>query len=142
MPASARKDIFVGRQLCNERCHTRSGHPIDHEHLNRYTLGDYQIECEILELFASQLPRLINDLKRAVSQRNRCAWLEASHAMKGAAQAVGALQIAQLACEAEQAVDTFQNFDITELVAAADVVMSHINEYGRHYADRKAYPGK
>lgn len=73
--------------------------PIDHAHLSRYTLGNPDLEREILGLFVAQLPLSIEQLRFAVTDRE---WQVAAHTIKGSARAVGAGHVANLALEAEQ----------------------------------------
>jgi HPt (histidine-containing phosphotransfer) domain-containing protein len=74
--------------------------PIDHAHLSRYTLGNVELEREILVLFADQSPSYFLQLMAAENDK---AWLEAAHALKGSARAVGAWQLASAAERAERA---------------------------------------
>jgi len=72
-----------------------SGHlPVDLDHLRRYTMGDRQLEREILGLFADQLPVTIATLKSATTDKE---WSIAAHTLKGSARAVGAWSIATIA---------------------------------------------
>jgi HPt (histidine-containing phosphotransfer) domain-containing protein len=73
--------------------------PIDRAFLARFTMGNAALEREILELFAQQMPLYVEQLRVASSAR---AWKEAAHGIKGAALAVGAHQLAELAQEAER----------------------------------------
>lgn len=73
--------------------------PIDLVHLARHTLGDPQLEREVLQLFASQAEIYLNRLKEAADSR---AWREAAHTIKGAARGIGAWQVAELAEHAER----------------------------------------
>lgn len=72
---------------------------IDHNHLRRYTMGDMQLEGEVLQLFAKELPRSVHALRTA---RNDREWWVAAHTLKGSARAVGAWRIAGAAAAAEQ----------------------------------------
>ncbi|MEO0810181.1 MAG: Hpt domain-containing protein [Pseudomonadota bacterium] len=105
--------------------------PINYEHLHRYTLGDQRIEHEILQLFAEQLPQYIGQLQRAGELNDINAWLEVTHALKGAAQAVGATVLAQRAAEAEQAADRCSRFDTSKLAAAIACIIAHIAQEPR-----------
>ncbi len=86
---------------------------IDIKHLRRYTLGDIELEREVLELFLSQLPQTIAALHHASSERD---WRIAAHTLKGSGRAVGAWRIATLAESAERL-----QFGRNRL-AAADVI--------------------
>lgn len=72
--------------------------PIDHAHLNRYTMGDAALEREILGLFIANLPNTIRDLGLA---DNEADWHRAAHTIKGSARAVGAWRLARSAEVAE-----------------------------------------
>ncbi|MBL8565433.1 MAG: Hpt domain-containing protein [Hyphomicrobiaceae bacterium] len=77
---------------------------IDHEHLARYTLGNHDLEIEVLELFAGEAPRTLARLRAAaeadvVPPRD---WQLASHTLKGSARAVGAWKVASAAEAAER----------------------------------------
>lgn len=73
--------------------------PVDHAHLRRYTMGDRQLEREILGLFAGDLPKALMALRAAGSEQD---WKMASHTLKGSARAVGAWRVARAATAAEQ----------------------------------------
>ena len=77
---------------------SRASVPIDLGHLRRFTLGDRELEQEILGLFIEQAPATIERLLQAGSHRE---WQRAAHTLKGSARAVGAWQIADLAEHAE-----------------------------------------
>ena len=77
---------------------------IDHDHLARYTLGNRDLEIEVLELFAGEAPRTLARLRMAaeadvVPPRD---WQLASHTLKGSARAVGAWKVASAAEAAER----------------------------------------
>lgn len=78
-------------------------HPVDLEHLRRYTLGDRGLELEILSLFVEQLPITIGALKSATTDQE---WGMAAHTLKGSARAVGARPLAVLAEAAERVAST------------------------------------
>lgn len=73
--------------------------PIDLAYLARFTLGNTGLEREILELFAGQMPRYVEQLRAADS---RTTWELAAHTIKGSALAVGAHKLARLAQMAER----------------------------------------
>ena len=73
--------------------------PVDLTHLRQYTLGDRDLEREILGLFADQLLVTIDALKDAPSDKE---WTIAAHTLKGSARAVGAWSLARLAESAEK----------------------------------------
>ncbi len=65
--------------------------PIDWEHLARYTLGNKDVEKEVLELFARQSSHYVEKLKNAT---DASAWKEAAHTIKGSARGIGAWRVA------------------------------------------------
>lgn len=73
--------------------------PIDLKHLRRYTLGDVELEREVMQLFFAQVPKTIAGLADALNDHE---WRIAAHTIKGSARAVGAWQIARLAEQAER----------------------------------------
>ena len=73
--------------------------PLDIFHLRRFTLGDRRLELEILNLFIDQAPLTIQALQNAGNDHD---WLNAAHALKGSARAVGAWRLANLAERAER----------------------------------------
>lgn len=78
-----------------------SSHPaaIDHPHLRRFTMGDLQLEHEVLVLFATELPRTLANLQAATTLKE---WKIAAHTLKGSARTVGAWQVAAAAVDAER----------------------------------------
>jgi HPt (histidine-containing phosphotransfer) domain-containing protein len=110
---------------------TAAGAVIDLAHLRRFTLGDEQLEQEILTLFIEQAPLTINSLKRARTDRD---WVTAAHTLKGSARAVGAWRMASLA---ERAEDLGGPSDraacerlLRELEEAAGEARAHIRSLG------------
>jgi HPt (histidine-containing phosphotransfer) domain-containing protein len=77
-----------------------SARPVDLVHLSRYTLGDREIECEVLGLFANQAAIYLDRLAQAADDAE---WREAAHSLKGSAKAVGAWRTAEAAERAEAA---------------------------------------
>ena len=73
--------------------------PIDRRYLARFTLGNRELEREVLELFAGQMPRYVDQLRAAASAKE---WVLAAHTIKGSALAVGARRLASLAQIAER----------------------------------------
>ena len=112
---------------CNYDC-AGAASPINYEYLQRYTLGDRQVDNEILQLFAGQLMHQLQCLQNAADQNDRRAWLEVTHALKGSAQSVGATVLAQCAAEAEQAADNLDRFTTSALEAAIASIIAHVNQ--------------
>lgn len=68
--------------------------PIDLVHLARQTLGDAELEREVLDLFERQSLQILDRLRCANGAR---AWSEAAHTLKGSARGVGAFGVAAAA---------------------------------------------
>lgn len=75
-----------------------TGDPVDLAHLRRYTLGNTELEREVLDLFAQQAVTTLGQLRAAATHK---AWHEAAHTLKGAALAVGAWRVAAAGQQAE-----------------------------------------
>ena len=73
--------------------------PVDLTHLSRYTLGNAELEHEVLELFRRQTRLYFDKLSRASDDD---AWREAARVLKASARGVGAWQILRSAEDAEQ----------------------------------------
>ena len=66
----------------------------DREHLAHYTMDSLDLEREIVGLFVSQLPSILDSLFQAKSAED---WRFATHTLKGSAQAIGACRIGSIA---------------------------------------------
>ena len=67
---------------------------IDTDHLHRQTGGDYELERELLTLFAQQCVAHLRTIHGSTDRRVR---MDAAHTLKGAARAIGAWQVAEAA---------------------------------------------
>jgi HPt (histidine-containing phosphotransfer) domain-containing protein len=85
--------------------------PIDFEHLNRMTLGDANLEREVLALFSVQSAQLTGAI--AALPEDACAL---AHTLKGSARAIGAFVVAEAAAKLEEALTS--GSDPSELLAA------------------------
>ena len=72
---------------------------IDRAYLARFTLGNADLEREVLGLFVAQLPLYLEQLRSAHDAKS---WRQAAHTIKGSAAAVGARRLANVARLAEQ----------------------------------------
>ncbi len=72
--------------------------PVDLVHLSTQTMGDRALECEVLSIFLSQSQIYVSAYKAATDAGAR---KSAAHALKGAAKAIGAWHLAEIAeaCE-------------------------------------------
>jgi HPt (histidine-containing phosphotransfer) domain-containing protein len=75
-----------------------SSRPIDLVHLSRYTLGEREVEREVLELFCTQSLLYIERLRHAKSDQD---WKEAAHSLKDSACMIGAWRTGEAAERAE-----------------------------------------
>lgn len=88
--------------------------PIDLKHLRRYTMGNIELEKEILGLFLGQLPETIRSLHEAATERE---WHVAAHTLKGSGRAVGAWRVARLAEHAERQLNVMNRPACREAIA-------------------------
>lgn len=73
--------------------------PIDLVHLSKFTLGNRELEAELLGLFKSQSYIYLDRMKLAETEEE---WVRAAHSLKGSARAVGAWIVGEVAERAEQ----------------------------------------
>ena len=76
--------------------------PLDLVHLERQTLGDRDLQRELLALFAKQSPPLLARM-RALGDGEPAAFADLAHHLKGSALAIGAVGVAALAMDLEEA---------------------------------------
>ena len=67
---------------------------LDLDHLARYTMGNRELERELLRLFRTQIRAQLTGVARA---RDAEAWRFATHTLKGVARSIGAWTIADTA---------------------------------------------
>ena len=73
--------------------------PIDTTYLRRFTMGNAELEREVLGLFVEHAPGYVGQLSRAGDAK---AWHDAAHTLKGSARAVGAWRVGRAAEVAER----------------------------------------
>ena len=78
--------------------------PLDLDHLARMTLGDTELEHEVLAMFAEQSIRLIAAMAALPADASALA-----HKLKGSARGIGAFAVAEAAAELESAIRTGDN---------------------------------
>lgn len=113
----------VGRDLA-----MRSGAPVDLVHLARHTLGNRDLEREVLVLFQRQSACYVRRLKMADNTEEQCA---AAHIIKGSSRGIGAWRVADLA-EAVEAAYMEGRID-------ADLLVDHLSSA---IEDANAYIGE
>jgi HPt (histidine-containing phosphotransfer) domain-containing protein len=72
--------------------------PVDLVHLSTQTLGDRELEIQVLGVFTSQAGIYVNAWKAAKGAEAR---RRAAHSLKGAARGIGAWTLAEIAEQAE-----------------------------------------
>jgi len=105
--------------------------PIDRRYLARFTLDNTDLEREVLELFAGQMPLYLTQLRASATAK---AWKEAAHTIKGSAAAVGAFRLARMAELAEKIVVEHRGTPGNARENAVTAVAEAIEEACRHIA--------
>ncbi|MEW9808026.1 Hpt domain-containing protein [Mesorhizobium marinum] len=77
---------------------SRRGRPLDLSHLAAQTMGDRELEREVLAMFAEQAQAVRRQIAKAELKER----LFLAHALKGSARGVGAFPIAECASAIEQ----------------------------------------
>jgi HPt (histidine-containing phosphotransfer) domain-containing protein len=72
--------------------------PVDLLRLRRFTLGNVELEREIIGLFAVQAPIMMDALVKARTERD---WRDATHTLKGSSASIGAWLVAEAAARGE-----------------------------------------
>jgi chemotaxis protein histidine kinase CheA len=91
--------MIAGRLAPSEPYGRSSAPPIDLDHLRKFTLGNRDLEEEVLLLFADQIPEMFGRIREAETVQD---WRIAVHTLKGSARAIGAWGVASLAERAER----------------------------------------
>lgn len=87
--------------------------PIDFEHLSRMTLGEAELEREVLTLFDRQAGMLMQRMREGTAATIAAA----AHTLKGSAVGIGAFPLARAATRVENAAST-RGPDLNEALAA------------------------
>ena len=77
--------------------------PIDLVHLSRQTLGDRDLEMELLALFERQAVQIMGQIDAIGGGSDRRSHHDLAHTLKGSARAVGATAVALMAQRYEDA---------------------------------------
>lgn len=77
---------------------TAGARPVDLGHLARQTMGDRDLEREVLALFAQQLLTVIDQITEADARQR----VLLAHGLKGSARAIGAFAVAECAALIEK----------------------------------------
>jgi len=82
-----------------ETCGEASSRPVDLVHLSRQTMGDRELEREVLALFVQQALS-VRDSIAGAGEKER---LTLAHGLKGSARGIGAFAVADCAAAIERA---------------------------------------
>ncbi len=122
--ADATVDHWAGRVDDRRDAGTKA---IDFTYLRRFTLGNRDLEREVLYLFAQHSPGYLAALRQAATPK---AWHDAAHTLKGSARAVGAWRVARAAETAEKLrFDTDlerRQFALDNIAEAVDEAIAYI----------------
>ncbi|WP_026379630.1 Hpt domain-containing protein [Afifella pfennigii] len=98
-------------------------HILNEAHLARQTMGDGELQREILALFIDEAERLLRQAREASGPQIRA---ERVHALKGLARNVGAERLADAAAAAEaRALEGDE--ELSELAACVAEVVAHLS---------------
>lgn len=97
--------------------------PVDLVHLSRQTLGDRELEKEVLSLFVNQSTIYLQRLQTAKSIKER---KSVAHTILGSARGLGAWQVAEEAAKFEAHCTQKSNCD--SLASAVDDANAYIRE--------------
>lgn len=111
--------------------------PIDMEHLSTYTANDPVVTREVLALFRDQGEVWITALRQAADLG---AWADTVHTMKGASRGVGALELAELAEEAE-AVTEIDSPERHEIFARIEQALDRATRYAAQLLEDSPFVG-
>ena len=100
--------------------------PIDLVHLARQTLGDTELEAELLGLFERQAGVILRQISSAATGAERGFRRDLAHTLKGSARAVGAHRVASAAEDYEALLSS----SVTEepIAAAREVLAEAVEE--------------
>ena len=112
--------------------------PVDLARLRRFTLGNVELEREIIGLFATQAPIMLEALTQARTER---AWRDAAHTLKGSSGSIGAWLVADAAARGESVAEQTVSWanarrEIAETMHASLVYLAAVQ------AELKASPAK
>jgi HPt (histidine-containing phosphotransfer) domain-containing protein len=81
-----------------EMCGAARARPVDMEHLSRQTMGDRDLEREVLDLFVQQ----VVSVRGRIADADEKGRVMLAHGLKGSARGVGAFAVADCAAEIEK----------------------------------------
>ncbi len=102
---------------------------IDWEQLHQVSEDDPEFELELLTMLAEDVKIHIEDLRRAVADRDATAIAHEAHYIKGASANLGIVGITSLAKQIEQLARDRITTDPSPLVEQMTVHLSHLEAY-------------
>lgn len=126
-----RMTSVANRAETNDVTDTAQDRPVDLVHLARHTLGDRDLEREVLNLFTKQSVIYLDRLKRA---RGKPAVAAAAHTIKGSAKGIGAWKVADCA-QAVEETDMPNRGDARGLIAHLEAAISDTNGFIKSILD-------
>ena len=106
---------------------------LDLRHLSRQTLGDRELELELLTLFEDQCARLVPVLAGTGPRDMRS---DAAHTLKGAARAIGAARIGELTAQLEGLLDAGSTEpQVAAITAALDRAVDEVREAANRHRE-------
>lgn len=99
---------------------------VDFDHLQRFTMGNRDLECEVLNLFRTQSKLLVEKLHQAGDDR---AWLEAAHTLKGSAAGIGAWRVQDAAARVEKLNESERREQGPSLLVALEATLSEADQF-------------
>ena len=123
-----RNQLNTGRQYTGmEDDVARKACPVDLVHLSRQTLGDRELEKEVLSLFVNQSTLYLRRLQEARSIKER---KSVAHTIMGSARGLGAWQVAEEAAKFEACCSqkSARKADCDNLAAAVNTANAYIRE--------------
>lgn len=103
--------------------------PVDLVHLARQTLGNKDLEAEVLDLYERQSVILLGRIEAAADERT---WREAAHALKGSSLGIGAVRVARCAATVEARAKERSTAEGIAALMALSHAVTEANTYIRH----------
>lgn len=100
--------------------------PVDLVHLAKYTMGNRELEHEVLHLFCKQSLIYLDRLRNAADDRT---WVEAAHTLKGSAAGIGAWHVADVARALERLSFAAAEGDKDEAIEALATSVDEANTF-------------
>ncbi len=118
MATQGNRAVFEGADTAS-----KVAYPVDLVHLSRQTLGDRELEKEVLGLFVNQSTLYLKRLQTAKSVKER---KSVAHTILGSAKGLGAWQVAEEAARFEE--QCSKKTDCKRLANAVDDANAYIRE--------------